>query len=192
MRRARDWPATATPAPGDLGVVQAFANTAVGKDGGEMLDGPEALRDWLAERGLLAADAAVAQADFDRTVAVRKRLRLLITANNRGRKPGPKLLELLDRDAARAPFCLRFAPDADNLFGAPSDDLAGALGRLFGHLAVARIDGTWPRLKLCANPDCGLAYYDRSRNRAARWCSMRRCGNRIKAREARDRERRWY
>jgi predicted RNA-binding Zn ribbon-like protein len=41
-------------------------------------------------------------------------------------------------------------------------------------------EGTEARVRLCANPDCGLFFYDDSRTRRRRWCSMAVCGNRHK------------
>ncbi len=41
-------------------------------------------------------------------------------------------------------------------------------------------EGTRARLRMCANPDCGLFFYDTSRTRRRRWCSMAACGNRSK------------
>jgi predicted RNA-binding Zn ribbon-like protein len=52
--------------------------------------------------------------------------------------------------------------------------------------AVARsgaeiiVEGARARLRLCANPHCGLFFYDNSRTRRRRWCSMAVCGNRSK------------
>lgn len=37
------------------------------------------------------------------------------------------------------------------------------------------------QLRVCAAPDCGWVYVDRSRNRLRRWCQMETCGNRAKA-----------
>jgi predicted RNA-binding Zn ribbon-like protein len=41
-------------------------------------------------------------------------------------------------------------------------------------------EGARARLRLCANPRCGLLFYDNSRTRRRRWCSMAVCGNRTK------------
>lgn len=41
-------------------------------------------------------------------------------------------------------------------------------------------EGAHARLRLCANPQCGLFFYDLSRTRRRRWCSMAACGNRSK------------
>lgn len=42
------------------------------------------------------------------------------------------------------------------------------------------VEGPAARLRLCANPACGLFFSDMSRTRRRRWCSMARCGNRHK------------
>ncbi|MFE3598833.1 CGNR zinc finger domain-containing protein [Streptomyces sp. NPDC059142] len=46
------------------------------------------------------------------------------------------------------------------------------------------------RLRPCENPECRLFLLDRSRANTGRWCSMKVCGNRLKARrhQARARE----
>lgn len=41
-------------------------------------------------------------------------------------------------------------------------------------------EGPGARLRLCANPRCGLFFYDTSRTYRRRWCSMTVCGNRHK------------
>jgi len=41
-------------------------------------------------------------------------------------------------------------------------------------------EGARAPLRLCANPRCGLFFYDTSRTHRRRWCSMTVCGNRHK------------
>lgn len=41
-------------------------------------------------------------------------------------------------------------------------------------------EGPGKRLRTCSNPHCGLLFYDISRTKRRRWCSMSRCGNRSK------------
>lgn len=41
-------------------------------------------------------------------------------------------------------------------------------------------EGPSTRLRVCSNPSCGLLFYDVSRTKRRRWCSMSRCGNRNK------------
>ncbi|ANY10299.1 hypothetical protein AFB00_22390 [Pseudonocardia sp. HH130630-07] len=69
------------------------------------------------------------------------------------------------------------AGDADRL-------LAVAAVLAWGALAE-RMPG---RLRPCANGECHLFLLDRSRANTARWCSMRSCGNRMKARRHHARE----
>lgn len=42
------------------------------------------------------------------------------------------------------------------------------------------------RIRICAGPDCGWMYVDRSRNGFRRWCQMRTCGTREKSRRRRE------
>ena len=46
--------------------------------------------------------------------------------------------------------------------------------------AEVMAEGDRARLRLCANPNCGLFFSDDSRTRQRRWCSMALCGNRSK------------
>jgi predicted RNA-binding Zn ribbon-like protein len=41
-------------------------------------------------------------------------------------------------------------------------------------------EGENARVRVCANPDCGLFFYDASRTKRRRWCAMAVCGNRHK------------
>ncbi len=58
-------------------------------------------------------------------------------------------------------------------------------------LVWARLQEEMPgRLRPCANSDCRLFLVDHSRANTARWCSMKSCGNRLKARRHQERQRR--
>ncbi|MFH9682283.1 CGNR zinc finger domain-containing protein [Streptomyces globisporus] len=57
-------------------------------------------------------------------------------------------------------------------------------------LEWARLQTSSPgRLRPCANSECRLFLLDRSRANTARWCSMKTCGNRLKARRHHERRR---
>ena len=60
-----------------------------------------------------------------------------------------------------------------------------ALAELFAIIALAEVDGSWSRLKVCADHQCLWAFYDQSKNRSRSWCNMAVCGNRAKARRRR-------
>jgi predicted RNA-binding Zn ribbon-like protein len=57
------------------------------------------------------------------------------------------------------------------------DWLLAAVARSAAELVA---EGAKARLRLCANPNCGLFFYDKSRTHRRRWCSMAVCGNRSK------------
>jgi predicted RNA-binding Zn ribbon-like protein len=52
---------------------------------------------------------------------------------------------------------------------------------------LARALGTWPRLKLCREERCPVAFYDRSRNRTRVWHDASTCGNAANVRAFRSR-----
>jgi len=55
---------------------------------------------------------------------------------------------------------------------------------------LAQQADTWRRLKLCRNPPCNSAFYDRSRNNSAVWHDVKVCGNAANLRASRAR-RKW-
>ncbi len=68
-------------------------------------------------------------------------------------------------------------------------DVRGAVGRILAIAFLAELDGSWDRFKECSSPTCRSVFWDRSKNRSGRWCTMQECGNRAKVRAYRDRER---
>jgi predicted RNA-binding Zn ribbon-like protein len=57
------------------------------------------------------------------------------------------------------------------------DWLLAAIARSAAEIIV---EGAQSRLRICANPACGLFFSDNSRTHRRRWCSMAICGNRHK------------
>jgi predicted RNA-binding Zn ribbon-like protein len=64
-----------------------------------------------------------------------------------------------------------FAPGASI-----ADHLTADCGMALAFVVVA---GERERLRRCAAPDCGRAFFDLSRNRSRRYCDSRTCGNRL-------------
>jgi predicted RNA-binding Zn ribbon-like protein len=82
--------------------------------------------------------------------------------------------------AASVPVVPRLSLAGERLVVAPEDSVAVALARI----ALDAIDllTGGELLRVCAADDCGIRFVDRSPARNRQWCSMRRCGNRGKAR----------
>jgi predicted RNA-binding Zn ribbon-like protein len=189
--RAERQPGDRKPAPGDLGLVQAFVNSFWDLDGGspEQLWSPESLSRWLIRRDLLEAGTRLGRADLRRAIDVREGLRALLFVNN-GSAPDRDAIERLNR-ALRGPgLFVQLDASSRPDFKAQRRDLDGALALLATIVAVAMLEGRWSRLKACPGEDCGWAFYDHSRNQASTWCAMSICGSRTKAREYRRRKRR--
>jgi predicted RNA-binding Zn ribbon-like protein len=175
-------------APGQLGVVQAFVNTVeLLEESREEIGTPEALGAWLGERGLLDG-GPVTPADQAAAVELREALRHLLLANN-GAPFHQSDLAVLDRVSADSGLRPRFVAEDAVALEPAAGGVPGALGRLVAAVAAAMGEGTWRRLKACADPACQWAFYDASKNWSRHWCSMEVCGNRAKARQFRQRRR---
>jgi predicted RNA-binding Zn ribbon-like protein len=70
---------------------------------------------------------------------------------------------------------------------AEGDSVRDRLMALMLIIRDAQRDGTWARLKACANDECQWAFYDKSRNHGGTWCEMSVCGNKLKNRAFRAR-----
>lgn len=55
---------------------------------------------------------------------------------------------------------------------------------------VTLIQGETNRIRRCENPDCLWFFYDNTRNRSKRYCEDKTCGNLMKVRKFRERQRR--
>jgi predicted RNA-binding Zn ribbon-like protein len=182
--------------PEDPGAVPAAArllrdlvNTFEPQTGDERLTDPAALAGWCTGRGLLDAGTPVTPADVVLVVAVREGLRGVLQAHA-GHAAPPDALDALDAALAAVPLRASIRPSGDLVLRARGDE-AGAVvvGRLLDAVRHADADGSWARLKVCARDSCRWAFYDTSRNRSGRWCSMAGCGNVVKMRRAHARRR---
>jgi predicted RNA-binding Zn ribbon-like protein len=135
---------------------------------------------------LLADGERVGEADVARAKEVRKALRSLLAANN-GREADAAAIRALNLATERARLTVRFGADGRATLEPGAGGVDGVLGRVLAAVHASMEESTWGRLKSCANATCGWAFYDRSKNRSGRWCSMEVCGNRTKTRAYRRR-----
>jgi predicted RNA-binding Zn ribbon-like protein len=178
------------PAPAPLLLVQAFVNTWDGDHGSDLLLDPAAARGWLTAAGLWNADRAPGPAELDLARRAREAIRAMLVANGGGPQPSPSDLRVIQAAAQASRPALQVGPGGQVSLGAETADPLGAgLLTLLLIIRDAQRDGTWQRLKACGNPDCRWAFYDRSHSRAGAWCDMATCGNRIKNRRLRQRQR---
>jgi predicted RNA-binding Zn ribbon-like protein len=174
-------------APGRLGLVQDFVNTLEVDERRDLVDTPAALAAWLTERDLLSEGTA-GDAGHALAIELREALRRLLLANN-GSPLEAADLAVLNRAAAESGLRPRFVPDGGMRLEPDRPGVPGALGWLLAAVSESMAEGTWPRLKVCADDACLWAFYDQSKNRSGHWCTMQECGNRAKARSFRERRR---
>ncbi|HEU5037340.1 MAG TPA: CGNR zinc finger domain-containing protein [Nocardioides sp.] len=171
-------PTDPRPAPVDLEDLRRFVNSDNRFHGVDHLQGETRDR-WFAAVLPAYDPETVDDAGWDRLVELRDRVRAFLA----GEDDGAVLSELARAYPARLDLAGgTWAPVTDSTEHRLAVDVLGSLQR-----AVA--DGRISRLRLCRRPDCGWCYYDGSKNRSARWCSADPCGDVMKTRAYRARNR---
>jgi predicted RNA-binding Zn ribbon-like protein len=185
---------------GDLGL--DFVNTREYHEGPmpeDVLISWRELVDWGAAAGLMsphvagalralgAANPRVASTTFRLALRLRDGLCRILTGLIAGRPPAADDLRLLNERLAAAQATLVLCPTAGALIPklpVTPERPETVLGPVV--LAAARLFSSPEALALvrrCDHPTCRRFFVDRSKNRSRRWCDMKICGNRIKARE---------
>lgn len=169
-------------APDPLRLVQRFVNTVDKDHGREWLATPRDLAGWFEEAGL--GRVRVTRHDVERAHDLRSALQAFLGGNN-GAKLDEDAIGTINGAASAAPVTAGLDERGQLHFDVKGRGLDAALGRIVAVAFSALTDGTWSRLKTCRN--CNWAFYDYSRNRSGKWCSMQICGNRLKSRTYRER-----
>jgi predicted RNA-binding Zn ribbon-like protein len=158
------------PAPMPLLRVQAFLNTIDVEDEADVLAEPAAARDWLIDAGMVAPGGEVTDADLEPAREVRDCLRTLLAKDQGAPERAAEDLAALRRLAAEHSIRLTVGAGGALAIGrARADNVGDGLFDLLLIIRGAQEDGTWSRLKMCANPDCQWVFYDRSRNQQGNW-----------------------
>jgi predicted RNA-binding Zn ribbon-like protein len=172
----------------------------------DWLDSGDGLLAWLAQAGLVPADAletwkARAMAgELDKVAGEARALREWFRGfvrKHAGRPLRPKALRelaplnrLLERDQAFSQISRHRDRDGDRLElrtmrrWRSAESLLLPIGEA---LATFVCEEDFTDLKACEGHRCTLLFADRTRRRARRWCSMAICGNRAKQAAHRDR-----
>jgi predicted RNA-binding Zn ribbon-like protein len=177
-------------APEPLLLVQAFVDTLDLDLGTDMLARAGEARAWLADAGLIDAGLSeIPASDLELAREVRASILAMIALNTDGGPLSGGELGAIDRVLAEAQPRLEVTADGRVRLEATArtGGVAKGLLRLLLIIRDAQADGSWARLKLCGNPDCRWAFYDRSHSHRGAWCDMASCGNRLKNRNLRAR-----
>ena len=167
---------------GALALIRDFVNTRDIDAGRDALGTPGALEEWLRARGLAPRDLTVR--DWKAALSIREGLRHILACHN-GAKEDPAQIASLNAALVSQPVRVKASAGGRLGWGKARDAALGDLGAV---LSEAVADPEWARLKVCRNDACRWAFFDASRNRSHKWCSMRACGNLMKARAYRSRK----
>ncbi|MFE9333811.1 CGNR zinc finger domain-containing protein [Streptomyces sp. NPDC006925] len=170
-------------APASARLIEAFANTVDVKLGTDELDSADGLATWLAERGILDRAHQVGAADHGLCLRLRAGIREELGVNV-GDGADPALRAGTEEALRELPVLVSVGrSDGGSLSSAPH---LPPTRRALAELAIAwcelALTGEAARLKRCSEHTCAWVFWDASKNRSRRWCSMRVCGNRAKAR----------
>jgi predicted RNA-binding Zn ribbon-like protein len=127
----------------------------------------------------------LARATLSEALALREALYRLFRTLARQTAPSPADLAVLNAALEHAMAHTRIAAtDAGYAWDWERDE--GALDRMLWPVVRSAADvltaEDLSRLRECEGEGCGWLFYDASKNRSRRWCAMRGCGNRAKAR----------
>ncbi|MEP7045880.1 MAG: ABATE domain-containing protein [Ilumatobacteraceae bacterium] len=171
-------------APGRLVTIQRFVNTWNREFPTEQdrLGTLRSAATWLNDNKLvpnLAEGNKLQASDLASLRDFREALRALATSNVTG-SCDPADVDVIRAAAAVAPMTATIDDDGRTHLEADRSGVDGVVATLIAILHEAQLAGDWVRLKGCRQ--CGYAFFDRSKNRSAAWCSMSICGNRTKNR----------
>ena len=179
-----------------------FANTVespLGKHPEDFLHDYAALVRWSWHVGILADDATAllltestrqpeaAAAVFTQALALRATITALFRAIAHDEVPGPVDLGHLRGGYHNLLSHTMLTPQADG-YGWEWPAASMALDRPLWPVAQSAITvlttDDLSRVRQCPGAnDCGWLFYDTSKNRSRRWCSMEGCGSRVKMRQ---------
>ncbi len=164
----------------------------------EYLDSYQALAAWGRHAGIIGADAeaglreaaaadpAEAEAVLRRAVRLREALYEIFTRAASGQEPSAADLDVLQAELTGALAHIRLAA-APGGFGWDWEQAGPRLDQVLWPVSWSAADllvqGPLERIRECPGQDnCGWLFLDLTKNASRRWCDMRICGNRAKAR----------
>jgi hypothetical protein len=178
-----------TPGPDDLEPLRRFLGLHDHESGNPDSLPPNegSLRWWFADSGLVPGDSPISERDLRWALEVRAAL-VDKVREHMGEPRNGDAIEVLNRAAIRTGLRLCFGCPDDRPIHVDQEGVVGAVGALLGAAFLAELDGRWDRFRVCGNPGCSEVFYDHSRNRSGKWCTMATCGNRAKVRAFRERQ----
>lgn len=156
----------------------------------DLLTGFEDLVRWVEAAGFplgnLARRASPTEREsiFRQAIGLRKTLRDAAERLAGGKGAGGRTVEAVNRILASRPVYRRLVREGKRYTGRldPVSETPSHLLVPIAESAAWLLEHGDPALvRNCENPECVLFFYDTTKNRTRRWCSMDACGSRAKA-----------
>jgi hypothetical protein len=159
------------PAPSGLALVEDFLNTGGGGDVSDLLRHPTTASDWVAtaldswavEMGIKVPALELTEADLPSACSLRDHLRDALA-----------LGWVSPTHICSGPGEFRLGSDGVT-WNPTATGWQGLYGLVLGEVFLAHRDGTWKRLKVCAEESCQVAFYDRTWDNRERFHNGRVC-----------------
>ena len=104
------------------------------------------------------------------------------------KEPSSKKSQALEEISAKAQIVLRVDDEGMPMLSSAAVGSASIAALFVLAIAASAGDGGWSRIRVCDAPECSRAFFDTTRSRNRRWCSMSTCGNRAKVSDHRQRQ----
>jgi predicted RNA-binding Zn ribbon-like protein len=169
--------------------VRHFTHHGVQHVQGDELGGPRELGVWMVQRGLLSSDARIMPAMFETALQLRDSVRIYLECDPAERRRNKDAVRSLNKAMGLFPLVAEARNDGVMVLRAARGDALAGLSPVVAELYDGSVRGTLDRLKMCAAEECRRVFFDRSKPATRRWCMSTLCGNRIKTRSYRERQR---
>ncbi|KRQ93688.1 CGNR zinc finger domain-containing protein [Bradyrhizobium valentinum] len=169
--------------------VRHFTHHGLQHPQGDELTNAKELAAWMRQRGLLLANARISPAMLATALELRTLIRDYIQRDPPDRSRNKDSVRALNKLLKLFPLLATARDDGGMVLRAARDDALAGLSSVVAEFYDGSRNGTLDRLKMCASDECRRVFFDRSKPATRRWCMSSLCGNRMKTRNYRERQR---
>ena len=169
--------------------VRHFTHHGVPHPQGDELTDAKALASWMSGRGLSPTSAKVTPAMLATALELRTLVRDYLQCDPLERSRDKDAVRALNKTLKLFPLVVAVRDDGGMVLKAAREDALAGLSSVIAELYDGSRNGTLNRLKMCASDECRRVFFDRSKPATRRWCMSSLCGNRMKTRSYRERQR---
>ena len=169
--------------------VRHFTHHGVPHPQGDELADAKELASWMSGRGLSPTSAKVTPAMLATALELRTLVRHYLQCDPLERSRNKDAVRALNKTLKLFPMIVAASDDGGMVLRTAREDALAGLSPIVAELYDGSRNGTLDRLKMCASDECRRVFFDRSKPSTRRWCMSSLCGNRMKTRSYRERQR---